>query len=260
MMEITQDKVSIITPSWNSEKYIINTVESVRKQTYSNWEMIIVDDGSTDDTFEIISNLAKEDNRIKIYKQRVNGGAAKARNRALQEVTGRFVAYLDADDIWKPEKLEMQVKFMKKHNYGFCCTSYEVIDDEGNALKKEVYMLSELDYMGFLTNNLLQTVGIMVDTHIVNKEYLIMPDIRRRQDAATWLQILKAGYKCYGMKEILAEYRRTQGSLSSNKVKAVKGVWYLYRNIEKLSMPLSCYCFARYAFLAIWKRLYYKRK
>lgn len=255
-----QDKVSIITPSWNSEKYIKKTIESVQKQTYTNWEMIIADDCSSDGTVEIVEQVSKDDPRVRIVKQDVNGGAARARNRSLLEATGRYISYLDADDIWKPTKLEKQVEFMKAHNCGFSCASYEVIDDEGCTLNKEIHMLPSVDYVGFLTNNLLQTVGIMVDTSIVDKKYLIMPDIRRRQDAATWLQVLKAGYRCYGINEVLAGYRRTENSLSSNKVKAVKGVWSLYRDIEKLSLPFSCYCFVRYAFLAVWKRVYPGRR
>lgn len=251
-----QDKVSVITPSWNSEKYIEKTIRSVQSQTYQNWEMIIVDDDSADHTVEIVKAISEEDSRIRIITQKVNEGAAKARNRAMELATGRYIAYLDADDIWKPQKLEIQVKFMKEKECGFSCTSYEVIDDSGKCLQKYIHMLPKVDYVGFLTHNLLQTVGIMVDTDIIDKKYLVMPDIRRRQDAATWLQILKAGYDCYGLNEILAEYRRTTGSLSSKKVEAVKGVWNLYRKIEKLSFPFSCYCFIRYALLAVWKRIY----
>ena len=246
-----QDKVSIITPSWNSEKYIKKTIESVQNQTYSNWEMIIVDDCSSDNTVKIVQEISKEDPRVRILKQSTNGGAAKARNRSLKESSGRYVAYLDADDIWKPSKLEKQVQFMQERKCGFSCTSYEVIDDSGKPLNKEVHMLPKVDYIGFLTNNLLQTVGIMVDTKIVNKELLVMPDIRRRQDAATWLQVLKAGFICYGIEEVLAEYRRVTGSLSSNKVKAVKGVWSLYRDIEHLPLLFSCYCFVRLSLIHI---------
>ena len=255
-----QDKVTVVTPVWNSEKYIEKTIRSVQDQTYTNWEMIIVDDCSTDCTVEIIEKIARSDNRIKVLQQSVNSGAAKARNRSVLEGQGRFIAYLDADDIWKPEKLEKQVKFMKDNELGFSCASYEVIDDEGNSLNKYVHMLPKVDYIGFLTNNLLQTVNIMVDTNIINKKYLMMPDIRRRQDAATWLQILKAGFECYGLDEILGEYRRTKASLSSNKVKAVRGVWNLYRNIEKLPLLFSGYCFIRYVLLAIWKRVYVGKK
>lgn len=251
-----QDKVTIVTPTWNCEKYIQETIKSVQVQTYQNWEMIIVDDCSTDHTVEIVEKISKKDPRIKLLRQNKNSGAGIARTRSMQNASGRFIAYLDADDIWKPEKLEKQVQFMKDMGCGFSCTSYEVINDAGETLHKYVHMLPKVDYIGFLTNNLIQTVGVMVDTEKVDKKYLVMPDIRRRQDAATWLQVLKAGYDCYGLDEILAEYRRTASSLSSNKFKAVKGVWSLYRNIENLSIPFSCYCFIRYAFLAVWKRVY----
>ena len=257
MEEINQqDLVTIVTPSWNSEKYILDTIKSVQAQTYQNWEMIIVDDCSSDHTVEIVEGVSIKDPRVRIFIQETNSGAAKARNRSMQAGKGRFVAYLDADDIWKPEKLEKQIAFMKKNKCGFSCTSYEVIDDDGKPKNKYIHMLPKVDYVGFLTNNLLQTVGIMVDTSIVDKQYLIMPDLRRRQDAATWLQILKAGFDCYGVDEVLAEYRRADNSLSSNKMKAVKGIWNLYRNVEHLSLGFSCYCFIRYAVLAVWKRLY----
>lgn len=250
------NKVSIITPSYNCEKYIEKTIASVQKQTYSNWEMIIVDDYSSDDTRSIIERIAEKDDRIRILYQQENLGAAKARNLALSHIEGRFVAYLDADDLWHPQKLEKQVLFMLEHRYGFTCASYEVIADDGRSLNKFIRMPVKLDYIGFLTNNILQTVGIMVDTVYVKKDYLIMPDMRRRQDAATWLQILKSGVDCYGIDEILALYRRTEGSLSSNKWKAAKGVWSLYRNTEHLSLPFSWYCFVKYALLAVWKRIY----
>lgn len=248
--------VSIITPSYNSEKYIEETINSVISQTYENWEMIIVDDCSDDSTCEIVESISKREPRIRLIRQEQNGGAAKARNRALEKSKGRFIAYLDADDIWYPEKLQKQVDFMLENKAGFSCASYEVIDDDGNKLNKEVHMLPRADYVGFLTNNLLQTVGIMADTSIVDKSLLHMPDLRRRQDAATWLQVLKAGNDCFGLDEVLAQYRRAANSLSSNKAKAVKGVWQLYRDIEKLSLPFSIYCFVRYAFLAVWKRVY----
>ena len=251
-----QDKVTVVIPTWNSEKYIRKTIESVQAQTYKNWEMVVVDDCSTDSSVSIIKAMAKKDSRIKLFEQTQNQGAAIARNIAVDKGTGRYVAYLDSDDIWKPEKLEKQISFMHKQNCGFSCTSYEVIDASGKKLNKIVHMLEKVDYKKFLMNNLLQTVGIMIDVSKIDKKYLKMPNIRRRQDAATWLQILKAGYLCYGMYDVLAEYRRTPKSLSSNKIKSVIGTWKLYRNIEKLPLLFSCYCFIRYAILAIWKRIY----
>lgn len=253
-----QEKVSIITPTYNSQNYIEETIKSVIMQTYKNWELIIVDDNSSDNTCAFVEKWLLKDERVHLFKLNENSGAAVARNLALHNSTGRFIAYLDSDDLWYPEKLNHQVEFMLKGKYGFSCTSYEVIDSYGNSMNKFIYMKNKLDYNGFLTNNLLQTVGIMCDTSIVDKKYMEMPLMRRRQDAATWLQILKNGNACYGMDEILAKYRRVEGSLSSNKFKAAKGVWFLYRKVEHLSLVFSCYCFIRYAMLAIWKRIYYK--
>lgn len=252
------NKVSIITPAYNSERYIAETIKSVQAQTYDNFEMLIIDDCSTDNTCKIVSEIAKNDKRIILVRLKKNSGAAKARNCALKLATGRFIAYLDADDIWLPEKLEKQLDFMQKHNYGFSCTSYCVISDTGESLNKSVHMMKRTDYVGFLTNNLLQTVGIMVDREIVDSSCLVMPNMKRRQDAATWLQILKSGHDCYGINEVLAQYRRAKNSLSSNKLRAIKGIWYLYRKVEKLSLPFSCYCFVRYAILAVWKRIYHR--
>lgn len=141
-------------------------------------------------------------------------------------------------------------------NCGFSCCFYEVIDSYGNSKNKFIKMKDKVDYKGFLTNNLLQTVGIMADLEVIEKDKLVMPNMRRRQDAATWLQILKSENVCYGMKNVLAKYRRVKGSLSSNKVKVANGVWYLYREVEGLNLFTSSYCFIRYATLAVWKRIY----
>ena len=248
--------VSVITPTYNCKKYVEITIASVQAQTYSNWEMIIVDDCSTDGTFEIVEQIARRDPRIRLSRLDSNSGAGIARTQALEEARGRFIAYLDGDDIWYPHKLERQLDFMLKNNYGFSCTSYEVIDDKGERLNKTIHMLPKTNYIGFLTNNLLQTVGIVADTNIVAKDLLRMPSMKRRQDAATWLQVLKAGHVNYGLPDVLAQYRRAERSLSSNKFKAAKGVWTLYREVEKLSLLFSSYCFARYAVLAVWKRTY----
>lgn len=248
--------VSVITPTYNSQKYVEEAIASVRTQTYDNWEMIIVDDHSDDDTYTIVQRIARLEPRIRLLRQEVNAGAGPARTRALDNANGRFIAYLDADDIWYPQKLELQVDFMLANNYGFSCASYEVINNEGLRLNKSIRMMIKVNYVDFLTNNLLQTVGIMADTDIVDRDLLRMPPLKRRQDAATWLQVLKAGHINYGMTEVLGQYRRTENSLSSSKIKAAKGVWTLYRKIEELPLAFSCYCFVRYAFLAAWKRLY----
>lgn len=251
-----EELVSIITPVYNCEKIIEETIDSVQGQTYKNWEMILVDDCSIDKSGEIITQIAKSDSRIKYFRLNENSGAAVARNYALKQSNGRFVAYLDADDLWDKHKLEHQVKFMIENKYAFSCTDYEKINEAGNSLKKIVKIPKKVDYNLFLRNTIIQTVGVMIDTNLTGKELLVMPNIRRRQDAATWCQLLKSGFDCYEVPEKLSYYRVMSNSLSSNKIKAIKGTWYLYRKIEKLSLLQSCFCFMGYAFNAIKKRIY----
>ena len=248
--------VSVIMPSYNSERHIAESIESVRAQTLTDWELLVSDDCSTDSTRDIVAGFAEADSRVRLFPLKENGGASVARNNSLAHARGRYIAYLDSDDLWYPEKLERQVAFMKDRGAAFSCCSYEVIGEEGAPLGRTVRMLDEGDYMGFLTHNLLQTVGIMADTSRVDRGLLVMPAMRRRQDAATWLQVLKAGYPCYGLHDVLCSYRRVEGSLSSNKVEAARGVWRLYREVEHLKLPLAVYCFIRYAVLAVWKRTY----
>ena len=250
--------VSIITPVYNCERLIEETIKSVIDQSYSNWEMILVDDCSLDDSFTVIQKCLKKDDRIKYFKLKENSGAAVARNKALKGSQGRFIAYLDADDKWSKNKLEKQVNFMLENNYAFTCTDYEKIDEKGNSLKI-VKIPKRVDYNLFLRNTIIQTVGVMVDTNITGKDLLIMPNIRRRQDAATWCQLLKNGYDCYEVPEVLSYYRVVSNSLSSNKFKAIKMNWYWYRKIEKLSFFMACYCFIGYAFNAVKKRIYIKK-
>lgn len=249
-------KVSIITPVYNCEKLISKTIECVINQTYQDWELLLIDDCSTDNSYSIIKKYQQNDKRIKYLRLSENSGAAVARNKALEISTGRFIAYLDSDDLWKNDKLEKQINYMQKNGYAFTCTDYEKIDEAGNSLNKVVEIPKEVNYNLFLRNTIIQTVGVMVDTQITGKELLVMPNIRRRQDAATWCQLLKAGYNCYEVPENLSYYRVVSNSLSSNKFKAVKGTWYLYRKIERLSLLKSCICFIGYAFNAVKKRIY----
>ncbi len=250
--------VSVIMPSYNSERHIAEAIASVQAQTLPDWELLVSDDCSTDSTREVVAGIAEGDPRVRLFPLEENGGAAAARNNSLAHARGRYVAYLDSDDLWLPEKLERQLAFMRERGAGFSCASYEVVGEGGEPLGRTVRMLDECDYMGFLTHNLLQTVGIVADTSVVDRSLLVMPPLRRRQDAATWLQVLRAGHTCRGVPEVLGRYRRVAGSLSSDKVKAARGVWHLYREVERLPLRTSLYCFARYAALAVWKRTYRK--
>lgn len=247
-------------PAYNSEKYIAETIKSVQAQTYENWELIIVDDCSTDKTVNIIRKFIYHDSRIKLILLDKNQGASQARNLSLDNTTGRFISYLDSDDLWKNNKLSRQIEFMKKNKFAFCCTSYEVINDTGKRLNKLIHIPTEINYNKYLRYNILQTVGIMIDVQQVDKRLLRMPHIRIGEDAATWLQILKAGYNCYGLDENLAAYRRRKGSLSSNKLISIFYAWNLYRKIENLPFLYSVYCFIRYSLLAIYKRIYIQNK
>lgn len=259
MEENKEELVSIITPVYNCAKLLPKTIESVINQTYKNWEMILVDDCTPDNSAEIIKEYMKDESRIKYFKLDNNSGAAVARNKALELSKGRFIAYLDADDLWRPEKLQKQVDFMLKNDYAFTCTDYEKINEEGDSLNKIVKIPREVNYNLFLRNTIIQTVGVMVDTNKTGKELLVMPNIRRRQDAATWCQLLKNGFNCYECPENLSYYRVVSNSLSSNKFKAIKMNWYWYRKIEKLPLWKTFYCFIGYAFNAVKKRIYLKK-
>ena len=255
-----KELISVIIPLYNSEHLIKETLASVLSQTYQNIEVLVVDDCSTDSSYAIVEELAKKDNRIKLFKNEVNSGAAVSRNVGLKNSTGRYIAYVDADDLWKEDKLEKQIKFLKENKIGFSCCGYNVINENGVDQNKEIFMPNKVTYKKFLRNTILQTVGIIVDTNIVDKSLLVMPLVRRGQDAATWAQILKKGHICYGQHEVLASYRKVKNSLSSNKFKAVKRTWHWYRKIEKLNIFYASYCFIGYALNAAKKRLYIRKK
>ncbi|WP_307847708.1 teichuronic acid biosynthesis protein TuaG [Metabacillus bambusae] len=244
--------VSIITPSYNSSKYIKKTIDSVKMQTFKNWEMIIVDDCSKDDTRSILRKLSEEDSRIKVIYLETNSGAAVARNTAIDAAMGKYIAFLDSDDLWLPEKLEKQIKFMEEKDILFSFTKYDVIDEEGNNLNKPVSVPESIDYHGLLKNTIIGCLTVMINIEKLGK--MKMPEIRTRQDFAFWLSILRKGHKAYGINETLAQYRYVADSISSNKVKAAKRNWQVYREIEKLGFFYSAWCFINYAYNGIKKR------
>lgn len=251
-----QPLVSVITPVYACEKYIRQTIDSVISQTFANWEMILADDCSPDGSAQIIAEYMQQDNRIRYIKLPENGGAAVARNAALAEARGRYIAYLDADDIWFPEKLERQLDFMEKNKVVFSCCDYEKIESDGTPLNKVVHMPKTITYEQLLRNTIIQTVGVIVDTQHVDRSLLVMPNVRRGQDSATWLQMLRNGVKFVGQNEVLAQYRRVPQSLSANKLNAAKRTWYLYRGVEKLSVAKSVWCMIGWAWHASLKRIY----
>lgn len=244
--------VSIITPSYNSSKYIRETVDSVKKQTFTNWEMIIVDDCSKDNSREILKELASADSRIKVILLEKNSGAAVARNTAIEAAKGKYIAFLDSDDLWLPQKLEKQLDFMEKNGIVFSFTKYDVMDEDGNNLNKPVSVPESIDYHGLLKNTIIGCLTVMINIEEIGK--MKMPEIRTRQDFAFWLSILRKGYKAHGLNETLASYRYVSDSISSNKIKAAKRNWQVYREIEKLGFFYSIWCFINYAYNGVKKR------
>lgn len=245
-----QELVSIITPIYNGEKFIEETIISVKKQTYTNWEMIIVDDCSKDNSEKIIKKLAESDERIKYFRLDKNSGVANARNTALKISKGRFAAFLDADDLWLPEKLEKQIDFMLEHNIEISFASYELIDEKGIKKNKVIRVPEKINYEKLLKENVIGCLTVVIDKSKVN--FFEMPNIRH-EDYITWLSLLKKGYKAYGIYEVLALYRKLDTSVSSNKLKSAKWRWDIYRNVEKLSLTQSLYYFLHYSIKGILK-------
>lgn len=233
-----EDKlVSIIMPTYNCAKFIGKTIESVIAQTYENWELIIVDDCSKDNTEEVV--LKYKDNRIKYQRLENNSGAAVARTEAMKKASGSYMAFLDSDDLWKKDKLEKQLEFMSKNNYNFTCTEYEQIDEEGNKLNKVIKVKKRADYNRILLDCPVGNSTVMYNVEKLGK--FEVPNIRKRNDDALWLQILKKEKYIYGMPDILMEYRIRSNSISSNKLSLVKYHWQLYREIEHLSVFRSVF-------------------
>ncbi|MGE6630236.1 teichuronic acid biosynthesis protein TuaG [Bacillus sp. NPDC077027] len=248
-----QPLVSIITPAYNAERYVTDTVHSVLAQTYTNWELLIADDCSTDGTRALLNKLSKADDRIKVIYLEENGGAAIARNTAIKQAKGRFIAFLDSDDKWKPTKLEKQIKFMLSNGHAFSFTAYDIIAENGTPLQKTVDAPIQLNYSEALKNTIIGCLTVMLDRKQIGE--IQMPNIRTRQDLATWLSILKRGFTAYGMSEPLSEYRVVGNSISSNKWKAAQKTWFVYREIEQLHFIKASWCFVHYATNAVKKRL-----
>ncbi|OOE64206.1 glycosyl transferase [Salinivibrio sp. ML198] len=244
--------VSIITPSYNSSLYINETISSVLSQTYEYWELIIVDDGSTDGSVDIIKSFCREDSRIRLIELSGNSGAAVARNTAIQAARGRYIAFLDSDDKWKARKLEKQLKFMRDGNVALCFSSYDKINERGEFISA-VKVPERVSYHQLLKCCVIGCLTAIYDTQKVGKMY--MPLIRKRQDLGLWLKILKNCDYAYSLNEVLAEYRVHSRSISSNKLIAAKYNWALYRKIEELSFLKSLYYFCHYALNGVLRRL-----
>jgi len=247
-----KDLVSIIVPMHNAELYISKTIQSVMNQTYQNWELLLIDDCSADQTLQVAAAFG--DSRIVVVQQESNMGAAIARNRGIQIAQGRYLAYLDADDLWKPEKLENQIAFMEKKQAAFSFTNYEFADEDAIGTGKIVHVPPSLTYKQALSNTTIFTSTVMFDLTRIQKPLLEMPRVKS-EDTASWWNILKSGYTAWGLGENLVTYRRPKKSLSSNKFEALLRIWNLYRKVEGLSIFKSCACFVLWAIRAVLRRI-----
>ena len=224
--------VSIIMPNYNSAKYLRDTIGSVIAQSYQNWELLFVDDCSTDDSIKIVESFG--DPRIRILKNDVNSGAAVSRNYALREAQGRWIAFLDSDDLWKCNKLEKQIGFMAESNISFSYSDYEVVDENGRIVSKFVPRLDVCTYGDILKHNHIGCLTAVYDSEKLGKAFMPENAIKR-EDMACWLRILKTGEKAHCLHECLAQYKVHSNSVSSNKRKMIKYQWRVYRSVEKLS-------------------------
>lgn len=236
--------VTVITPSYNCSSFISKTIESVIVQTFTDWEIIIIDDCSTDSSVDVIRSFAKRDSRVKLVQLTENSGAAVARNTGIEAAVGRYIAFLDSDDQWLPNKLEVQLKFMQEKDVAFTYAAYEKINEQGEAVGV-VGVPEKASYNDLLKVCSIGCLTAMYDTEKLGKVY--MPLIRKRQDLGLWLRILRKEPYAYGVQQILGRYQLRSDSISANKRSAAQFTWRLYRDVEKLSFAVASYYFAHYA-------------
>lgn len=228
--------VSVITPCYNAETTIAEAIESIQAQTFRDWELLITDDCSTDNTREIINRYAVADPRIRLFTLEVNSGAGVARNNSISEARGRFIAFCDADDRWYSDKLEKQLDFMTKGGFGLTYTSYMTSDESGN-LNGFVKCLPCLTKAKIIRDNGIGCLTAMYDSHRIGKHY--MPSVRKRQDWCLWIDIISKIGKAHGLQEPLALYRIRSGSISSNKIEMLKYNFNVYHQICGYNKLLS---------------------
>lgn len=254
-MDINKPIVSIITPNYNCSRFIAETIESVLAQTYANWEMIIVDDCSTDNSYEIALNYSKKDSRIKVLKNTKNSGAAFSRNSALDIAQGEYISFLDSDDLWEKEKLEKQLDFMVNNNCDFSYTIYDLIDEESKKMNKEVRIPKKLSYLKYLHHCYTGCLTVMYKKEIANdiRSFLI----ENNNDYGLFLQVLKKSKKALGLQSDLAHYRIRKSGISRKKLRKIKPYFQLIH--DNLRFPYILVCWFLFTNILIGKTWKYKK-
>lgn len=252
MSEYITNLVSIIMPSYNSSQFIEETIQSVINQSYIDWELIIVDDCSSDNTEAIVKKCIKRDNRIKWHRLDENGGAAVARNYAVRHANGEFIAFIDSDDLWESNKLHVQVNFMKQNEAVFSCTSYNKISEDGLDLgrivtPKKIYTRWDL------LKNCPGNSTVVYNAAKLGKHYI--EPIKKRNDYLMWLKVIRQAEKLHGIQEVLGSHRLREDSLSSKKTSLIKFHWNIYREFEQLSIYKSSYLIIYWASKGVRQKL-----
>lgn len=242
--------VSIIMPAYDAEKFIRESIDSVLSQTYKNWELLVVNDCSKDDTEKIVKEYCEFNCKIKLFNNDKNSGPAITRNKAIKHAKGKFIAFLDSDDVWLPEKLEIQISTMLENGYVFTYTDYHRISENGLTPGKIIRTPNKLSYFQLLRNTAITTSTVILNVNATGK--IVMRDTYY-DDFTCWLEVMKRGFIAYRVKEDLLKYRIAPLSISRNKINSAKHVWYTYRSVEGLGLLFSIWCFSGYALNAIKK-------
>lgn len=234
---MTKPLVSIITPAFNCQKTIKETYESIKSQSFKSWEWIVVEDHSTDDTFEYVKQMIQGDGRVILLQTPKNSGAAVARNIGIEKASGRYIAFLDSDDLWKKEKLSNQIKYMQEKDYSFTFTNYDLLYPNGE-IKQHRIKHDIVTYKKLLKSNHIGCLTAVYDSVVLGK--VLMPlDCEKREDHGAWLDIVRTGVNAYRLDESLSIYRISSGTVSSNKTKMLKYQYKLYRKHERFNVIKS---------------------
>lgn len=243
--------VSVVMPAYNAERYIEEAIRSVQAQTMENWELIVVDDHSADGTAALIQTFADQDSRIRPIFSRINRGAAESRNIALRQCRGEFVALLDADDVWHPQKLERELERARETDADLVYSSYAMIDEQGTRCFSDFIVEESTDLQSMLNCNTIGCSTVLMKAKVLEKRPFVTDFYH--EDYVMWLSLLQAGCKAVGVRDILVDYRVTRGSRSFNKLKSAKNRWRVYRDYLRLPLIPSMKAMACYTFNGLKK-------